>query len=176
MASHEWWVFENLARVEQFPTRFRRISREIQRELRRCNCTNAVVTPDGEAAFCPSCGISAKTDRSRSALCTRLWETVNQALVAYDHVLSRIFEDVIDAAQALANSTNEASLLDTANSVGEKLKHGVSVADFTEEELRVLILAMRRMKVSPDAGSGIEESISPVITGEEIVEDAVVVH
>jgi hypothetical protein len=60
--------------------------------------------------------------------------------------------------------------------MGEKLRHGVSVADFSEEELRILILAMRRLKPSAGNRAVIEESISPVITGEEIVEDAVVVH
>jgi hypothetical protein len=176
MASHEWWVYENLSTVEQFPTRFGRITREIMRELRRCNCTNTVVVPEGKAAFCPSCGISAKTERVRSALCTKLWETVNQAIVAYDHVLGRLVEDVCESARTVGSEQKNDSVSGAANSIEEKLRHGVSVADFSEEELRVLILAMRRLHPTSGQRSEIEESISPVITGEEIVEDVVVVH
>jgi hypothetical protein len=50
------------------------------------------------------------------------------------------------------------------------------VSDFTEDELRILILAMRRMRLPNQGQESVDESISPVITAEEIVEDAVVVH
>lgn len=176
MASHEWWVFENLASIDQFPTRFRRISREILREMRKCNCTNAVAVSDGKLVFCPTCGYSAKTDRVRSSLCLRLWDTVNQALVAYDHVLSRSVDEVIEAANLVAGSIKTEPVTGSVSFLSDKLRHGISVADFTEDELRVLILAMRKMQLPAHSQDGVEESIAPVITAEEIVEDAVVVH
>ena len=173
-ASHEWWVFENLSTVDQFPTRFRRICKDIIREIRKCNCTNVV--SETKPIFCPTCGFSPKTDRVRSVLCIRLWETVNQALVAYDHVLGRLADEVIEATEGLTASVKSNVIEKTAESISEKLRHGVSVADFTEDELRVMIIAMRRMQVPADRQEEIEETISPVITGEEIVEDAVVLH
>ena len=176
LASHEWWVFENLSSVDQFPTRFRRIVKEVLREIRKCNCTNEIALTESRSAFCPVCGFTAKTDRVRSALCVRLWETVNQALVAYDHVLARLAIDVAEAAMEFAASSGSESILESASAVGDKLKHGISVADFTEDELRMLILSMRRMQVAIGTRETVEETITPVITGEEIVEDAVVVH
>jgi hypothetical protein len=176
LASHEWWVFENLSSIEQFPTRFGRISKEILRELRRCNCTNAVTVSEEKSVSCPTCGFTVKTDRVRSVLCLRLWETVNQSLVAYDHVLSRSAMEVTDAADTLAKEVGTEAVTEAARSVGDKLRHGVSVADFTEDELRVLILAMRRMQLPVNSREMDDESITPVITGEEIVEDAVVVN
>jgi hypothetical protein len=172
-ASHEWWVFENLSTVDQFPTRFRRICKDIIREIRKCNCTNAASETD--PVTCPKCAFTPKTDRVRSVLCIRLWDTVNQALVAYDHVLRRIADDVIESVGAPTSSNDESVAACTA-SVAEKLGHEVSVADFTENELRLLIMAMRRMDTPIDHHDEIEETISPVITGEEIVEDAVVLH
>jgi hypothetical protein len=176
LASQEWWVFENLSSIDQFPTRFRRIAREILREIRTCNCTNPIAVSDTRSAFCPACGFSAKTDRVRSTSCLRLWETVNQALVAYDHVLSRSVDEVIEAAESLAVSLLAGVDVDSIKSMGEKLKHGISVSDFTEDELRVLILAMRQMRLPPCSQPAVDDSIAPVITAEEIVEDAVVVH
>ena len=172
-SSHEWWVFENLSAVDQFPTRFRRICKDIIREIRKCNCTNAV--SETNPVFCPTCGFTPKTDRMRSASCIRLWETVNQALVAYDHVLRRIADDVIESVEAFTPDVGELLAADTT-SVAEKLRREVSVADFTENELRLLIMAMRRMDTTSPHNDEIEETISPVITGEEIVEDAVVLH
>ena len=97
-------------------------------------------------------------------------------LVAYDHVLGRLADEVIEATEGLTTSVKSNVIAKTAESVSEKLRHGVSVADFTEDELRVMIIAMRRMQVPADRQEEIEETISPVITGEEIVEDAVVLH
>ena len=176
LASHEWWVFENLSSIDQFPTRFCRISRDILREIRKCNCTTAVTVSESKSVFCPACGFSAKTDRVRSNLCLRLWETVNQALVAYDHVLSRLVDEVIEAADSVVGTAKTGQAADSSNSMSEKLKHGVSVADFTEDELRVLIITMRQMRVLGHRHDIVDESVTPVITAEEIVEDAVVVH
>ena len=175
LASHEWWVFENLSSIDQFPTRFRRISREILREIRVCNCTNSITVSDTKVAFCSACGFTAKTDRVRSILCLRLWENVNQALVAYDHVLSRTADEVIESAEAISAASN-GSVVESLSSMSEKLKHGVSVTDFSEDELRILIMAMRKMRMPTLDHQVVEESIAPVITAEEIVEDAVVVH
>lgn len=173
LGSHEWWVFENLSSIEQFPTRFRKISRDVQRELRKCNCTNEVVRLENSEAFCPVCGFSAKSDRVRSTLCLRLWENVNQAIVAYDHVLSRIGQEVSESMAAISDSPGQES---NVRSAQDKLERGVSVADFTEDELRILMMAMRRLEPTGYSREVLEESIVPVITGEEIVEDVVVVH
>ena len=174
LESHIWWVYENLSDVDEFPTRFKRICRDILRELRKCNCTNAVVTESRTPAFCPSCAYSGKTDRVRRQLCLRLWETINQALVAYDHVLGRIQSDVIEASTEFAASSSDELIAEGALSVGEKLRHGVSVADYSENELKVLILILRKMRLSVASQPIVEESLPPVITGEEIVDDAVV--
>jgi hypothetical protein len=172
-ASHEWWVFENLSTVDQFPTRFRRICKDIIREIRKCNCTNAI--SETNSVLCPTCAFSPKTERVRSILCVRLWETVNQALVAYDHVLRRIADEVIGSVETLP-SINDDSVTKCSGSVVEKLRHEVSVADFTEDELRILIMAMLRIQMPACHREDVEEAIAPVITGEEIVEDAVVLH
>ena len=175
LASQTWWIYENLSGVEQFPTRFSRITREIFRELRKCNCTCTVVESPGKPVFCPACGFSAKTERVRSMLCTKLWETINQAIVAYDHVLSRLRDDVIDACGHFAGTADDEAVSNDSLSLAEKIGHGVSVADLTENELRVLVFVLHELHV-PSAEPAVEESIPPVITGEEIVEDVVVVH
>ena len=172
--SHIWWVYENLCDVDEFPTRFKRICREILRELRKCNCTNSLVLESTMPAFCPSCGYSGKSDRVRRQLCLRLWETINQALVAYDHVLSRIQNDVVEASTEFAALSRNETIAEGALAVGEKLRHGISVADYSENELKVLILILRKMRVSSNSHAVVEEALTPVITGEEIVDDAVV--
>jgi hypothetical protein len=108
-------------------------------------------------------------------LCTKLWETINQAIVAYDHVLSRLRDDVIDACGHFAATVDDEAVSNDSLSLAEKIGHGVSVADLTENELRVLVFVLHELHV-PSAEPAVEESIPPVITGEEIVEDVVVVH
>jgi len=174
--SHVWWVYENLCDVDQFPTRFRRITREILREIRKCNCTSSVVQNDTSPAYCPTCGFSVHTDRVRNILCIKLWETINQAIVAYDHVLGRIQEEVLDAGAAFGASISDESVAESVLAMCDKLRNGVSVADFTENEMRVLIVVLRRMAIGLEAHHELEEAIDPVITGEEIVEDVVVVN
>jgi len=104
----------------------------------------------------------------------RLWETINQALVAYDHVLSRIQNDVVEASTEFAALSRNETIAEGALAVGEKLRHGISVADYSENELKVLILILRKMRVSSNSHAVVEEALTPVITGEEIVDDAVV--
>jgi hypothetical protein len=175
LATHEWWIFENLADVEQFPTRFRRITKEILRELRRCNCTASANTAEYVPPYCAVCGYSLRSDRNRSLLCGRLWDTINQAIVAYDHVLQRIKDDVIEGAEKFAKSNKSGDGADAAKGLLKKLKDGVSVAALDGNELRAMLLVFKRLN-APSAEPLIEESITPVVTAEEIIEDAVVMH
>lgn len=175
MASHEWWIYENLSEVEQFPTRFTRIIREIVRELRNCNCTAKVSTSAQRPAFCPACGYALKSDRFRALLCGRLWETVNQAIVAYDHVLQRMKDDVIERAASHAKKSKNGAA-DGAKGLVEKFRSGASVATYTDDELRVLMLIFNELRSTPASLPDLEESIPPMVTGEEIVEDVLVVQ
>ena len=149
LASHEWWIFENLAEVDQFPTRFKRISKEVLRELRRCNCTAAVMTASLRPAYCPICGYSLKSDRYRSLLCGRLWENVNQAIVAYDHVLQRIKDDVIERAEHFSGSVKDEAAALAATELLERLNTEASVANYTENELRAVILVFKYLNRRP---------------------------
>jgi hypothetical protein len=176
IASHEWWIYENLANVEQFPTRFKRITKGILREIRNCNCTAAVSASDRQPAYCSSCGYSVKSDRHRWMLCTRLWETVNQAIVAYDHVLQRIKDDVIERAELMAKRKKDKIEQAAVKDLLEKLRTDASVAAFTEDELRAFMLVCKDLRSPADKLVDVEESITPVVTGEEIIEDVVVVH
>jgi hypothetical protein len=175
MASHEWWIYENLSEVEQFPTRFNRITREISRELRNCNCTAKVSTTDQRPAFCPLCGFEIKSERYRSLLCGRLWETINQAIVAYDHVLQRMKADLVERAETIAKTAKN-GYAEGAKGLLEKLRADASVAACTDDELRVLIIILGELRHVPPSVPHIEESVPPVVTGEEIVEDVLVVQ
>jgi hypothetical protein len=175
LATREWWVFENLAEVDQFPTRFKRITKEILRELRRCNCTANVANDASFPAYCTVCGYSLKSDRSRSLLCGRLWDTINQAITAYDHVLQRIKDDVVEAAEKFARSSKSEEAAAAAKGVLKKLKDGASVSALDENELRAMLLVFKRLN-APNTEPILEESITPVVMAEEIIEDAVVMH
>jgi hypothetical protein len=175
MASHEWWIYENLSVVDQFPTRFNLITKEIARELRNCNCTAKISTAMQRPAYCPLCGFEVKSDRYRAMLCGRLWETINQAIVAYDHVLQRMKDDVIERAESVAMSS-KAGYADGAKGLLEKLRSDASVATCSDDELRVLIIVLNELRHMPARLPHLEESIPPVVTGEEIVEDVLVVQ
>jgi hypothetical protein len=175
MASHEWWIYENLSEVDQFPTRFNRITKEIARDLRNCNCTAKISAAGQRPAFCPLCGFEIKSERYRSLLCGRLWETINQAIVAYDHVLQRMKDDVIERAEAIAKKATN-GYAHGAKGLSEKLRVDASVAACTDDELRVLIMVLNELRHMPATMPHIEESVPPVVTGEEIVEDVLVVQ
>jgi hypothetical protein len=174
MASHEWWIYENLSSVEQFPTRFRHIIKEILRELRTCNCTADVQT--GQPAFCAICGYAIKSDRYRSQLCGRMWETVNQSIVAYDHVLQRMKDDVLERAEAIAKRAKDKTAGAAARRLVDKLKKDDTVAGYDDDELRTLVVVFRELQAPTTGLHDVEESIPHVVTGEEIVEDVLVVQ
>jgi len=176
MASHEWWVFENLSEVDQFPTRFKRIAKECLRELRRCNCTLAVTEGRDRPPFCPVCGYTIRGDRNRALICSHLWENINQAIVAYDHVMMRLKADVIGLAKEFVKSNKNEDESGAAKKLIESLESDLSVADISENELRVLMMMLARMQSDAVKMHEFDESLPPVIVGEQIIEDVVVVH
>ena len=175
MASHEWWIYENLSEIGQFPTRFNRMTKEITRELRNCNCTAKVSSVSQRPAYCSACGFEIKSERYRSLLCGRLWETINQAIVAYDHVLHRMKDDVVERAEVLAKTAKAGYGVGAKGLLG-KLRADASVAACNDDELRVLIIILNELHHVPTRLTHIEESVPPVVTGEEIVEDVLVVQ
>jgi len=176
MASHEWWVFENLSEVDQFPTRFCRIAKECLRELRRCNCTSTVADVRERPPYCAVCGYTIRTDRNRALICNHLWENINQAIVAYDHVMLRLKSDIVELAKEFAASSKVADEVSAAKKLVESLESDLSVADISENELRILIMMLARMQSDTVRMPEIDESMPPVIVGEQIIEDVVVVH
>ena len=175
-ASHEWWIYENLCEVDQFPARFRQIVKDILRETRNCNCTAQVSSSVTRPAFCPICGYSLKSDRYRALLCDRLRETINQAIAAYDHVLQRIKNDVLERAEILLKRAKDDTARTGAKGVCEKLESDASVASYSDDELRTLILVFNELRLPASDASDVEESIPPIVTGEEIFEDVLVVQ
>jgi hypothetical protein len=177
ISTHEWWVFENLTEIEQFPTRFRRISRDILRELRKCNCTAKIVVSSDQAPFCPVCGFSMKTERQRRVLCSQLWETINQAIGAYETVIHRMRDDVLAALKEYTKQTGDAVVKETSSILSENLKNGLRATDLSENELRLLRVIFGRLQAPPKLDlREIDDGFTPVITAEEIIEDAVVVN
>jgi hypothetical protein len=63
-----------------------------------------------------------------------------------------------------------------AKGVCEKLESGASVASYSDDELRTLILVFNELRLPASDASDVEESIPPIVTGEEIFEDVLVVQ
>jgi hypothetical protein len=176
-ATREWWIFENLSDVRQFPTRFRRICRGILRELRKCNCTARLTQQAGRPPFCAVCGYSPRSERSRKMLCGQLWETVNQALGAYEHVLGRMQEEVAGGVDQYLTSSKAEAATAAAGSLSEHLRDGLRLTDLSDDELRVLRIVMDELSSASDREiRDLTEGLPPVFTAEQVIEDAVVVN
>jgi hypothetical protein len=90
-------------------------------------------------------------------------------------VLQRIKDDVVEAAEKFARSSKSEEAAAAAKGVLKKLKDGASVSALDENELRAMLLVFKRLN-APNTEPILEESITPVVMAEEIIEDAVVMH
>jgi len=171
LASREWWVFENLAKIELFPQRFRLASRELLRELRMCNCTAQPASTSNGAPFCAVCGFSLKRKRRRDNLPDKFWKTVHGGLAEFESIL-RVQKDVLlSLSDSIGQSGGDAAFRDLSVS----LSNGARIVDLSENELRALQTIIQRSLQEDSVGASIHETFTPVITG-EIIEDAVLLQ
>jgi len=177
MASREWWVFENLARISLFPQRFWIESRELLRELRFCNCVVQYSSLARGQRICPACGFSLKHHRDRERLPDKLRSVVHSGLACYGRIIDSRKEELLSLIGEIAKAQNEPEIRDSADSLKVGISGAMPLVDLTENELRILQLVLRRHLTPVHAPmADVGEPISPIITAEEIIEDAVVVN
>jgi len=88
----------------------------------------------------------------------------------------RLKSDIVELAKEFAASSKVADEVSAAKKLVESLESDLSVADISENELRILIMMLARMQSDTVRMPEIDESMPPVIVGEQIIEDVVVVH
>jgi hypothetical protein len=177
LASREYWVFENLGKIDRLPRRHWMESRELLRKLRSCNCTLDLSTGNLGPPFCPACGFTLKIDRRRDRLPDRLWKVVNDGLASYERLIRARKDELLSLIEGIAKSKTDEVSKAAASTLMTSISNGANTVDLSENELRLLQLILKdHLSPSEMHASVAEESFSPVITAEAIIEDAIVVN
>ena len=90
--------------------------------------------------------------------------------------MMRLKADVVGLAKEFTRSSKNEDEAGAAKKLIQSLESDLSVADISENELRVLMMMLERMQSDAVKMHEFDESMPPVIVGEQIIEDVVVVH